>query len=292
MTSGELVSDEFSSYPPECITSLAPTVLNHWGLLASPFDAPRPIAQRPHPTEFYFRGDQHVAAWHWLQNLVRRPACLGMLTTSTGVGTSALLRHLATTSGLGRTAIETATAEWGNQSLVRFIEDLNQTAGGVDTVNSVRTVWMVDVAPACQVSVRYQRAAALKNWYQTNAHNLSNLTVVMVIRRNVDHVRLVSNATHSIPSHHLARWSDHELVRCIGASLRQAGSTRPAFTVAATARLAEAAEGSVSRLGRLVHAALLHGYLAGLLQISRKDLGGRLHEEIRFDHSAAQRRTA
>lgn len=291
-TTGELLSSEFSSYPPASTTSLAPPVLHYWGLLASPFSPPQPLAQPPQKTDFYFRSEAHAGTWAWLQNLVRRPGCCSMLTTSAGAGASTLLRHLGTTSGLGGTAVEIATAQWDSQSLHRLTDDLSQVADAVGSTRGVRALWLIETGPPSHKCTGFQRAAELTDWYQARAQTLTNLTVMMVVRKSVDHVRVVSNTPQSIPSHHLARFSKHELVRCASASLRHAGGTRPAFTVAATERLAEAASGSISMLGRLVHTALLHGSTTGLRQVSRMDLGSRLSDDAATSRAADLNRAA
>lgn len=285
---GELLNSEFSSYPPAATTSLAPQVLHYWGLLASPFSPPQPISQPPHNTDFYFRSEGHAGTWAWLQSLVRRPGCCSMLTTSAGAGASTLLRQLTTTSGLGGTAVEVAVARWESQSLAGLTDGLSQSAGPVDRASGVRTLWLVETGPPSHKCAGFQRAEELTEWYQARAHSLTNLTVMMVVRKSVDRVRVVSHIPRSIPTHHLSRFSNHEFVRCVNASLRHAGGTRPAFTVAATERLAEAAAGSITMLGRLVHTALQHGSVKGLRQISRSDLGSRLSEDVGAAQTAAQ----
>ncbi len=285
--SGELLNDEFSSYPAENTLSLAPPVLHYWGLLGSPFARPQGVAQPPQNKDFYFRSEAHVATWAWLENLARRPACLGMLTTSTGAGTTTLLRHLATTSGLGGTAVEIATRQWGTQSVTQLTDELSQSAGAVDSTDRVRALWLIEAIPRNQIGAGLQRAKALTNWYQAHSHVLTNLTVVMVIRKSTDHLRVISNVPRSISSHHLSRFTDHELSRCVGTAMHHVGSTCPAFPVAATERLAEVATGSISRLGRLVHTALLHGYTTGIRRVSRTDIGSRLNGESTPAHSRA-----
>lgn len=283
---GELLGDDFHNYPAEHTLSLAPKVLRYWGLLDSPFARPHALAQPPRSKDFYFRSETHVATWAWLQHLARRPACLGMLTASSGAGTTTLLRHLATTSGLGDTALEVATTQWGTQSVTQLTDQLTQAAPAFGASSGVRSLWLVEAISPGQIGTRIRRAEALAKWYDQHAH-LTNLTVVMVSRQPVDHLRLVSNLPRSIVSHHLSRSGDHELSRCIDAALDHAGSTRPVFTVAATQRLAEAAAGSIRELGQLVHTALLHGYQMGVRQISRADLGNRLHGESTSAHQRA-----
>lgn len=291
-STGELLNSEFSSYPPAATTSLAPQVLHYWGLLASPFSPPQPMSRPPQTTDFYFRSEAHAGTWAWLQNLVRRPGCCSMLTTSSGAGASTLLRHLATTSGLGGTAVEIATARWDSQSLAGLTNGLTnrlgQSATAIDSASGVRTLWLVDTGPSIHNCAGFQRAEELTQWYQARAESLTNLTLMMVVRKSVDRVRVVSHIPRSIPTHHLSRFSNHEFVRCVNTSLRHAGGTRPAFTVAATERLAEAAAGSITMLGRLVHTALLHGSVKGLRQISRTDLGSRLSDDVAAAQTAAQ----
>lgn len=292
VATGELLNSEFSSYPPASTTTLTPQVLHYWGLLASPFSPPQSISQPPQNTDFYFRSEAHAGTWAWLQNLVRRPGCCSILTTSAGAGASTLLRHLATTSGLGGTAVEVALAQWDSQSLDHVTDGLRQAAGSVDSTRDVRTLWLVETGPRSHACAGFQRAEALADWYQARAQSLTNLTVMMVVRKSVERVRVVPHTPRAIPSHHLARFSEHEFIRCVNASLRHAGGTRPAFTVAATERLAEAAAGSITMLGRLVHTALLHGSVKGLRQISRTDLGSRLSDEVAASRAADLSRAA
>ncbi|TWT56130.1 hypothetical protein [Allorhodopirellula solitaria] len=289
--SGELLGDEFSSYPVEETAILSPPVLHYWGLLASPFAQPQSLAEPPRPTEFYYHSAAHVGAWAWVQRLVSQPARLGMLTASAGAGTTTLLRQLTTTSGLGDTAIATAKAQWGDQSIDDLVGKLRRTAEAYQGPSPVRSIWFIDTATN-QMGAGFQRAVAFSKWYENHAPSLSNVSVVMVVRKSVDHVRLVSDATQSIPAHHLSRTNNHDLNQCVSAAMRHAGGTRPAFTVAATSRLAEAAAGSIHRLGLLVHTALLHGYHARLRQVSRTDLGSGITAASPSAQSAEVYRTA
>jgi hypothetical protein len=276
-TTGELIDDGFYCTPSADVQPLSPTVLQYWGLFASPFAPPLPLNQPLTPNEFYFRSAAHAACLSWLQNLASDSAEMGVITTSSGAGTTTFLRQLCSSAGIGGTAIAPSMAHWTNQSLDQLKIELDYRSSLNRTGQHVRSLWVVRTSPPSRLRPTPNRMALLHGWRAARAAELKNVSIVIVVRRTASISRCLA-ADMCPKSHHLFRLGSHELRRCLAAALHHAGGVRPIFTVSAVTHLADTAGGSIRRLGTLVHAALLHGHLAGLRQISHADLCMRLNQ--------------
>ena len=296
-TRGELIDDRFHPTPSAAIHELPPEVLRHWGLLASPFSSHATVDVPWDASNFYFRISAHTSAFSWLQRLLSRPGSLGIVSASNGSGSTTWLRQLAASSGLGSTAFETAVADWRNQSIDELAGDLLRIGGNVETFSQVRTLWLIQTSqpsPTFNTSkdTDINRAALLAGWYSARADRLRNLQVLIVRkrrRRQAGPKRFSIAAADHSAMFHLSRPHASELRRCVNAAMQHAGATRPAFTVSAATQLADSSNGSISRLASLVHAALVHGQVAGIRQITAADLSTPLksHAEMRSTASKA-----
>ncbi|EMI55647.1 hypothetical protein [Rhodopirellula sallentina] len=295
-TRGELIDDRFHPTPSASIHELPPEVLRHWGLLASPF-SPHAMVDVPwDAANFYFRIASHTSAFSWLQRLLSRPGSLGVVSASTGAGSTTWLRQLAASSGLGSTAFETAVANWRNQSIDELTGCLMRTGGNVETLSQVRTLWLIQTHQSQTTSTKLKyadinRAALLAGWYSARANRLRNLQVLVVRkhqRRSAGSKRFSIAAADRLATFHLSRPHASELRRCVNAAMQHAGATRPAFTVSAATQLADSSEGSISRLASLVHAALVHGQVAGIRQITAADLSTPLKNHAEMPNTTSK----
>lgn len=277
----EIIDDGYHSSPSATVQPLPPEVLQHWGLIGSPFAPDRALDTPLGVTDFYFRSSAHASACSWLQSLVSGPGSLAVVTASKGAGATTWLRQLAATSGLGGTALETAVARWENESLEHLTNTLFRLAGDIESKANVKTLWLIHATTGTQSTpaANINRLALLAGWHAARAERLRNLHMVVVTRgkRSLSGVRVFQTSPElRMPTHHLSRPHGSELRRCVNAAMHHAGGTRPAFTVSAVTHLAESSGGSIRRLGALVHTALVHGQIAGIRQITRADLSAPL----------------
>jgi len=273
--SGVIMNAPLSPQPSASVQALAPEVLQHWGLIASPFASEPTLAQPLQPTEFYFRSSAHASAWGWLQNVVRRSASLSVVTNAGGAGATTWVRQLMASSGLGDIALEIAATSWQNQSLDQLTMPLTQTAGNFETPSCVRNLWIIQATGKNSSDLRQVpgRLALMAGWRAARSKRYRNLNIVLVMRKSeYAMTSLPVIGAGVIDRHHLSRTGNHELRRCVNTALHHAGAIRPAFTVSAVSHLADACGGSIRRLGTLVHTALVHGHLAGVRQITQSDL--------------------
>ncbi|MCM2371780.1 hypothetical protein [Aporhodopirellula aestuarii] len=294
-TAGEIIDDAYHSTPSTNVQPLSPEVLQHWGLIGCPF-APERTLDQPHEiTDFYFRTSSHASACSWLQNVVKGSGSLAVLTTSSGAGTTTWLRQIASTSGLGETALETAAIEWNNESLDQLTSDLATIAGDIQTPSRVKTLWLIHVAdsPATQTQSAQNRLAVMAGWQAARAAQLRNLHILLIIPRKRQATSGIASLELAIrsklPHHHLSRPHASELRRCVNVAIHHAGGLRPVFTVSAVTQLADSSRGSIRRLGALVHAALVHGQITGIRQITSADLSAPLFNHAETKHDATSR---
>ncbi len=278
-TTGELIDDGFYCTTSADVQPLSPPALQYWGLIASPFASSLPLNQPLAPNEFYFRSAAHAASLSWLQNLVSDQAGIGVITTSSGAGTTTFLRQLCSSAGIGDIAIAPSTAHWTNQSLDQLTTELDRRSSLNRTGQHVRSLWVVRTSPPSRLRPTPNRIALMHGWHAAHVADLKNVSIVIVVRRTASISRCLAADICPRSHHHLFRLGSHELRRCLAAALHHAGGVRPIFTVSAVTHLSDTAGGSIRRLGSLVHAALRHGHLAGLRQITHADLCMRLNQE-------------
>lgn len=276
---GEVVHDTFRASSDRADV-LPAAVLQHWGLIASPFSPKRGVEQPFRPTDFYFRTAAHASACSWLQKLVCGPASLVRLTAPSEFGATTWLRQILATAGLGNTAIHAAATTWSGQPLEQLTAALRDAVGEVHTPGRVRTLWLICTPDFKSSQPRLRNPLAMLNdWWAAQRNRLHNLNIILLTRESGPVFRdqstgiARSRGLHpAFDAPHFARASCQELQRCICTAMHHAGAIRKPFTKSAETVLAEACEGSIARLAYLVHTSLVQGHAAGIEQINQANL--------------------